>query len=290
MLFALCTLGLLCLILLLRLLHLRKDLRSLTEELHSAVESDSNTRLSTASGDASMREATDAWNEELQTLRRQRRQYLQGDRELKEAVTNMAHDLRTPLTAISGYLELLEREELSANAKRYTAVIRERTDSMRTLTEELFRYSLANAEEELPREGVCLNTALEDALCSFYGALTSAGLVPSVEICRTKVIRNLNREALNRILENLLNNACRYAEGDLKLRLTEQGEISMSNRSSMTKVEASRLFDRFYTVQTARGSSGLGLSIARTLTERMGGSISAEMEADKLTLRIIFKE
>ena len=281
-------LGLLCLILALRLFNLRRDLRTLTEELHPAIESDSNSLLTTSSGDRTLKAAVEAWNRELTTLRRERRKYEQGDRELKEAVTNMAHDLRTPLTAISGYMELLEKEELSENALRYSAVIRERTETMKTLTEELFRYSLVNGEETMERESVCLNTALEDALCAYYGALTAAGIIPKIEIGETPVKRQLDREALDRILENLLNNACKYAERELSVRLTEDGTIELSNPTTMSAVDAAKLFDRFYTVQTARGSTGLGLSIARTLTERMGGTIEAVSENGVLTIRLCF--
>lgn len=281
-------LGLLCIALALRLFNLRRDLRTLTEELHPAIESDSNSLLTTASGDRTLKAAVEAWNRELTTLRRERRKYEQGDRELKEAVTHMAHDLRTPLTAISGYMELLEKETLSENALRYCAVIRERTETMKTLTEELFRYSLVNGEETMERESVCLNAVLEDALCAYYGALTAAGITPKLEICEKSVICGLNREAVDRILENLLNNACKYAGRELTVRLSEDGTIALSNPTTMSSVDAARLFERFYTVQTAGGSTGLGLSIARTLTERMGGTIDAAAENGVLTIRLCF--
>ena len=281
-------LGLACLILALRLYHLRRDLRELSEELRSTAGSDSNTLLTTASGDKTVKATAELWNRELQALRKERRQYQQGDRELKEAVTHMAHDLRTPLTAISGYMELLEKEALCDDALRYCAVIRERTESMKALTEELFRYSLVNAEEKLAQESISLNAAVEDALCRFYGALTEAGITPDVALCDETVIRLLDRSALDRILENLLNNACKYADGSLRLRLSGDGTIELSNPSGISPVEAARLFDRFYTVQTAKGSTGLGLTIARTLTERMGGTMDAAAENGVLTIRLRF--
>ena len=281
-------LGLACLILALRLYHLRRDLRELSEELRSTAGSDSNTLLTTSSGDRTVKAAAELWNRELQALRKERRQYQQGDRELKEAVTHMAHDLRTPLTAISGYMELLEKEALCDDARRYCAVIRERTESMKALTEELFRYSLVNAEEKRTRESVSLNAAVEDALCRFYGALTEAGITPEVTLCEQSVMRTLDRSALDRILENLLNNACKYADGSLRLRLSGDGTIELSNPSGISPVDAARLFDRFYTVQTAKGSTGLGLTIARTLTERMGGTMDAAAENGVLTIRLRF--
>ena len=103
-------------------------------------------------------------------------------------------------------------------------------------------------------------------------------------------IRELDRSMLDRILENLLNNACRYAEGALTVRLSEDGSIELSNPTQIGSLEAAKLFDRFYTVRTAKGSTGLGLTIARTLTERMGGTIDAESENGLLTIRLRFNE
>ena len=95
-----------------------------------------------------MRRLTESINRELRSLRRERRRFQQGDLELKEAVTNISHDLRTPLTAICGYLDLLEQEEKSQNVQRYLSQIEDRTMALRQLTEELFCYSVLSCAQE----------------------------------------------------------------------------------------------------------------------------------------------
>ena len=273
-----------------KLLLMRRDLHTLSAQLHDHLQTDTNTLLTSASGDRALRTLAASLNVELTELRRQRLRYENGDRALKQAVTNVSHDLRTPLTAISGYLDLLESEEKSANAARYLALIENRTDAMARLTEELFRYSVILAEEEpLAREPVVLNDALAESLASFYGALTSRGITPQIEICDTRVTRLLDKDALARVLANILNNALKYSDGDLAVQLDEDGTLHFSNHAAaLDEVSTAQLFDRFFTVENARHSTGLGLSIAKSLTEQMHGEISAAYSDSLLTITLRF--
>ena len=101
--------------------------------------------------------------------------------------------------------------------------------------------------------------------------------------------RSLDRAALSRVLGNLLANALKYSAGDLDVVLSPDGAITLSNAApALDEVQVGRLFDRFYTVETGRGSTGLGLSIARSLTERMGGTISARYGAGRLWMEVRF--
>lgn len=145
------------------------------------------------------------------------------DRQLKEAITNISHDLRTPLTAICGYLDLLEQEEKSEVVNRYFEIIKERTTILKQLTEELFRYSyITSVNHEMIYENVQLNRALEESISSYYATLIE------------------------------------------------------------------QLFDRFYTVEAASKSTGLGLTIAKALTEQMNGKISATYEEGGLSIHLKF--
>lgn len=273
-----------------KVLLLRRDLRVLTTDLHDHLHTDSNTLLTSDSRDPALRAVAATLNDALVELRRQRLRYENGDRELKQAVTNISHDLRTPLTAINGYLDLLEGEEKSAAAARYLALIENRTDAMTRLTEELFRYSVILAEEEpLAHEPVVLNDALAESLASFYGALTSRGITPQIEICDARVTRLLDKDALARVLANILNNALKYSDGDLAVQLDEDGTLYFSNHAAaLDEVATAQLFDRFFTVENARHSTGLGLSIAKSLTEQMHGEISAAYSDSLLTITLRF--
>ena len=282
---AFCVVGLL-----LYLLSLRASLKEVARELNDKLKTDTNTLISISSGDRAMRTLASEINCQLQALRKERLKLQTGNGELTTAVTNISHDLRTPLTAICGYLDLLEQEPQSEKSGRYLAVIRERTDSMRSLTEELFRYSVIIATtDELHIEGVSLNDILEQSLAGFYGALSARGITPEIRIPEAAVVRKLDAAALRRIFDNILSNAVKYSDGDLTIRLWPDGTVSFSNSTpSLSRVQAEHLFDRFYTVETARNSTGLGLSIAKLLTEKMGGTITAEYENGHLQICIGF--
>lgn len=285
-----CSLALAALCLLAYLLVLRHSLREAAEELDEKLRTDTNTLISISTGDRAMQSLVTHINRQLQAPRRERLRLHSGNAELTAAVTNISHDLRTPLTALCGYLDLLEQEPQTEAAARHLAVIRERTDAMRALTEELFRYSVLTATaDELHTEPVCLNDVLEQSLAAAYGALSARGITPSVQLPEEKVIRPLDAAALRRVFDNILSNAAKYSDGDLAVVLAPDGEVTFSNRASaLSRVEAARLFDRFYTVDSARGSTGLGLSIAKLLTEKLHGTISADYENETLRICIAF--
>lgn len=226
----------------------------------------------------------------IRKLRAERRKFQKGDIELKNAVTNVSHDLRTPLTAIYGYLDLLEQEEKSEKVNRYIAVIKNRTEMLKQLTEELFRYSvILTSEEDLKIEPITINNVLEESIASFYTILKEKQISPKIIIPQKKIVRNLDRSALSRIFANLLNNVVKYSNGDLEVTLFENGEIHFINHASnLTEIEVGKLFDRFYTVNNARNSTGLGLSISKALVEKMNGTISAEYNNEMLNICIVF--
>ncbi len=277
-------------LLLIKIHLLQKSAQEIEDSFSEKLMTDSNTLIDISSRDKYMRHLAAEINIQLRQLQTERRKFQKGDLELKNAITNISHDLRTPLTAIYGYLDLLEQEEKSETVNRYIAVIRNRTEMLKQLTEELFRYSVILAsEEDLNLEPVVINNVLEESISSFYTILKEKKISPKITIPQKKVIRNLDRSALSRILANLLNNAVKYSDGDLEITLSENGEIRFRNHASnLTEIEVGKLFDRFYTVNNARNSTGLGLSISKTLTEKMHGTISAEYNHTMLTICIVF--
>lgn len=267
---------------------MRKSIIEINEDFADKLKNDTNTLISISSRDKTIRRLANDINIQLKELRRQRHRFVQGDTELKNAVTNISHDLRTPLTAINGYLDLLDNTEKNETAARYIEIIKNRTETLTQLTEELFRYSVITSPEYDSRvESVNVNSVLEESILVFYAALQEHNITPQIKMPETTVIRNVNHASLSRIFSNLINNALKYSDGDLNITLTSAGHITFTNTASaLSKVETERLFDRFYTVENARKSTGLGLSISRILIEQMNGTISAVYEKDRLTICI----
>ena len=278
-------------ILVIKIRTMQKSMDEICACLSEHLSSDTNQLITVSSGDKYVRHLAGEIARQLSELRRQRQRYINGDRELKEAVTNISHDLRTPLTAICGYLELLEAEEMTENTRRYIEQITNRTEALKALTEELFRYSVISSVSDLSYEKVNVGRVLEDTLISFYGAFEQKNITPQISLPDSAVFRSLDKSALSRIFGNIVSNTVKYSDGDFSVTMTEAGEITFSNTASeLSSVDVGKLFDRFYTVDSARKSTGLGLSIAKLLTERMGGCISADYKRNMLSITLFFNE
>ena len=276
----------------LKIYFLKKSAREIRRAFAEKIKYSTNTLIHISSHDADMKELASSLNVQLRSFHQSRRKYEHGDLELKEAVTNISHDLRTPLTAVYGYLKLLEKEGCSETCRHYLLAIENRIRALKQLTEELFHYTIAVSDtEDLVLERVNLNGILESSISAYYAVLKQHHITPQISMPEKAVMGTGNEDALSRILGNIINNTVKYSEGDLKITLTEKGEIFCSNHASgLTEVQAERLFDRFYTVNHARKSTGLGLSIAKALTEKMGGTISATYREEILTICILVPE
>ena len=169
-------------VLLAKVCFLRKSAHEIADAFRDRLTTDTNTLVNISTRDPYMRKLAAEINVQLRLLRKERHRYQQGDLELKEAVTNISHDLRTPLTAINGYLDLLEREEKSENVQRYLSQIQNRTEVLKNLTEELFRYSVVTSSLELKLERMDIVRALEESLLSFYAAMQEKGIQPEIEL------------------------------------------------------------------------------------------------------------
>ena len=277
--------------LLAKIYYLRRSANEIAEAFRDRLEKNTNVLIDISTRDHCMRKLADEINLQLRLLRKERQRYQHGDLELKEAVTNISHDLRTPLTAISGYLDLLEREEKSENIQRYLSQIKNRTEVLKCLTEELFRYSVVSSSQDLNPEHIDIVRALEENLLSFYAVMQEKGIQPGIELPEEPIYRDLDVGAVNRIFSNIISNALKYSDGDLSIKMDKNGCVTFSNTANnLTAVTVGRLFDRFYTVEANRNSTGLGLSIAKLLIERMGGYIEAIYNNGKLEIKVKFAE
>ena len=268
---------------------LKKAAGEISAAFEDRLKTDTNTLIDISSRDRDMRALAGSINAQLRLLRQEHLRYYQGNAELKNAITNISHDLRTPLTALCGYLDLMSQTGDPEKQAQYLAIMKERAELMKQLTEELFRYSVIVSDDNEPEtEPVYVNRLLAESISSFYPALTKRGIEPGIRLTEERIERNVNRTALSRVFSNLLNNAVKYSDGDLFIELSDEGVITFSNTArGLSAIDVERLFDRFYTVEAAHPSTGLGLSIARTLVERMGGTITAGYQDGRLTIRIV---
>lgn len=280
--------SILIVVLLAKIHTMKKSISYISNTLKTILEGDTNMLISCPSSDKDIVKFTRDLNRELKILRKLKLEYQNGNYELRKSITNISHDIRTPLTAIRGYLDLM-KEENNLN-KRYLKIIENKISEMEVLTEELFDYTFCiDRYKECDVENICVNEVLEESIVSFYAAFKRIGIKPIVDTTFERVTRKLNRNVLFRIFENIISNSLKYSEGDFKISLFPDGTITFSNRTSkIDRMVLANIFDRFYTVENARNKSGIGLSIAKQLVEMSGGEIDASVKKGELVIRIKF--
>lgn len=269
---------------------LHKSAAEIKEAFSEKLETETNTLIDISSRDPYMRELADTINSQLRLLRDERQRFQQGDANVKDAIANISHDIRTPLTAIRGYLDMLDQKEMSEEVRRCLSIIGDRTDVLNQMTQELFHYSVTTSGHIAQNsEPVSLNRILEESISAYYAVLKGCKITPSVAIPEKAVIRGLDKNALYRIFGNIISNAVKYSDGNHLITLYESGNIEFTNHAEdLDEIQAGRLLDRYYTVKTANKSTGLGLSIAKTLTEQMGGSIKVMYAEGMLHIQLLF--
>ncbi len=273
-----------------KLILIRKEINNITCSLAKILNTDTNKLLTCITSDKLLKNLVRVLNKRLKELRKLEIEYKQGNQSLKSAITNISHDLRTPLTAIRGYVELMEDENPNQQQQDYLRIIDAKVQDLGELTEQLFDFSKnLDLQQEIRVMPVCLNDVLIESIVSFYSLFKKCQMTPQLDLCEEKVVRLLNENILKRIFENIISNAVKYGQSDLKVRMTADGVIEFSNDTDeLDFTRLGKLFDRYYTVQDAKRSSGVGLSIARQLVDLSGGTIDASYQASVLKIMIRF--
>ena len=280
----------LCIFMCLKIYFFKRAIKEISDSLNDILNTDTNNLINISSSDEDIKKLATTLNINLKELRKQKLQYENGNQELKRVVTNISHDLRTPLTAINGYIDLMKNDKLSKEQEKYLSIIYNKSNELIELTEQLFDYSKAiDNNVELNKEKCCMNEVLEEVLVSYYTVFKENGITPEISICENKIYKMLNKATVVRIFENILPNISKYSNGNFKAELGDNGIITFSNKARMldaTTVE--KIFDRYFTVENAKKSTGLGLSIAKQLVELNGGKILAKYIDENLIIQIMF--
>ncbi|WP_232243074.1 sensor histidine kinase [Paenibacillus sp. GSMTC-2017] len=215
---------------------------------------------------------------------------IREERSFKELISNISHDLRTPLTAIKGYQQLLAISDLTSDQQKKLHIAQKHANELGRLIEHFFEYSyLMNAVPELNIERINLTNLVIECLASSITVLEQNHLPVHFEESPPVYIL-ADKELVTRIVQNLVHNCVQHAHGPIEVRLqtTDKAVLSFKNAvKSASSIDVKQLFDRFYTADKARKSStGLGLSIVKLLAEQLDGSTSASLEGSFLEIRV----
>lgn len=218
------------------------------------------------------------------------------NKNFKETITNISHDLRTPLTSANGYLQLMMNPETTQEKKQeYLHIIEERINTVKDMLEQLFEYARIEAKEyTLAKERISLNTILEQTISEFYEDFVQRGIEPKLQLTDKLLYVIGDEKALKRVFQNVLGNAIIHGKGNIEIKLEEKQNkkiIQFSNKTdSIEELDVEKLFERFYTTDKSRTkkTTGLGMSIAKQFVNEMQGQIKAELKEDIFTITIWF--
>jgi len=268
----------------------KRELQRLRHQLDVIIETDTNARLTTATSDRDVAAFAVSINAMLERNRHDLYEKNRAEAALKRAVTNISHDLRTPLTSALGYLQMLESTDLDGDARaRYVEIAKGRLEALSALMNSLFEFArVIEGDAELDIIAVNISNVLRDALSEFYVEFEARGFAVGVSIPDAPEIRLCNEDALRRILQNLLKNVCVHGKEFIRVRL-DDGAIEIANKADfLAEHDIENLFERFYTADASRTSknTGLGLAIAKELAVRMGGHITADLDGELFVIRV----
>lgn len=311
MVYALVILGFLSVILLFLLLLQRSELRSISRQLKEIKRQDTNELVHSIGSDKTSAQLINEINALLGEIQHSRVWYQQKNHALEQMMTNISHDLRTPLTSAMGYIHMIQNSDITEEEKeRELAIIENRLSRLEELINSFFEFSQIISNEKTPEKTeVNLVAVLEESIAHYYDDYCGQGREILLHCEPHKLMIHSNKNMLLRIFDNLINNAFKHGAGDLTVSiLTDSTELSecvqirfentmnplgmQNDPLQNSDMDINHIFDEFYTTDISRtkGNTGLGLAIVKQFTEMLHGSVSAENVGGFFVITVIFPE
>jgi len=283
--FILVVLGIIAIYFYARYLFIRKAIKEAKHELDDIISSlDENRIIKLTVPNKELEALLLSINNALYAIRKIINNCEKKESNLKKQIENVSHDFRTPLTSLIGYLHFIDQDSLSSDDVENLKIIKRKAQSLQKLTSNFYELSrLTAGEYTFDIELLDIGRILKETVMEYYKKFSDRNLIISIQIPDKSVKILLDFNALERVLENLLENACRYAKTSFSLSQEEKDDgvdiIFENDCEGINQNDLNHIFDRFYTIDAARSqdSTGLGLTIAKQLVENMGGQINASL-------------
>ncbi len=278
------------------LISLLSQMKSIRSQVHFISRNDTNKRITFYGKSRSFRRLAKDINEIIDSYDERHEKILREDKEIKDTLTNMSHDIRTPLTSLKGYFELLDQTDDPEERKKYTNIIYGRIESLSEILETMFLYTkVSNVNFKISIDPIECSKIILETLFEYYDDFQDKG--DEVDVDVEEGVRILgNEQSLKRIMQNLIRNSLVHGNGEVKLSVkSEEGKkvrISLENLLEEGQhPDPDKVFDRYYKGDASRhtGSSGVGLSVVKKLVESMNGDIRAFVGDGKFRIEMTFK-
>ena len=294
-------LSLICITLLVRMIMIRSSIRNLREELAKTRDADYNRQLIVPLVDGELSRLTTEINNGIEYQKGLKLEEAKSRRQLEQSISDIAHDLRTPFTVVKGNLQMLENEDLSPKGREYLEISRKKSESLKGMVDEFFELSVLESDTNVVEmEKIDLVNFLSEFIIENEAVIRGKNLEPEITLPEKSVFVQANKEMLSRVFSNLIGNILKYAKDSFELTVQEKTEEDGKKRGWIRigntvddpeAIDIEHIFDRTYRADKARsdGSAGLGLYIAKLLTEKQKGFMEAVLEDNKLYFDIVLK-
>lgn len=288
---------LICIGLAMRLHILRKNMKEIKNELVRTREMDYNRQITVDLVDKTLSEMTVELNRNLDYQKNLKRAAESSERILRQSVSDIAHDLRTPLTVINGNLQMLKREEnLSGKSREYLAASTAKCDEMKRMADDFFELSLLESDSKPVKTAIInITNLLMQFIADNEAVVRENRLQPQIEFPERTVFAMGDEQLIMRMLGNLLNNVIKYARDSFRVALelseNECGIVFENSVQDSAQINTEKLFERTYMADKSRNAkgAGLGLYIVKLLAQKQGGRVAAFFENDKLNIAVYLK-
>lgn len=273
----------------------QRQVKDICRQLTFLIEHDSNMLINREFDMGGIGTLSDRLNELLELRRKEKQHYQEKETLIADTYTNLSHVIRTPLTSLDGYFQLMEECENVEDQKRYLSIIHERIQSLNEMLEELFTFTkLKNEFYNLELTPCSINRILKKTVFSYYDDWARMEIQPDMQITEEQLYIHGNRQGLRRVIQNVIKNGLDHGEKKISIELERnqnQAVLRISNQVTYPEqINIDHVFERFYKADAARSktSTGLGLSIARELVSRLNGQIEAKIEKEEFIVEMRF--
>lgn len=220
-----------------------------------------------------------------------------NENNLRQTIADMSHDLRTPLTSIIGYIQLMGLHNIDENEKKeYINIAGQRAKTLENLLNDFYELSLIESMDyEINLKKLNITKVLQEEVLARYADFAGRGIKPDIEIPDENIYIIADEKCIERVIENLLSNSIKYAKDKVNIVLKSEKDSAMlkisNTASNITDEDAEKIFDRFYMADKTRSGNGtgLGLSIVKGLVQKMNGTVSADLKDNVLSIYCRFK-
>lgn len=273
----------------------QRQVKDICRQLAFLMKHDSNMLIHREFGLGGIGMLSDRLNDLLELRRKEKQYYQEKETLIADTYTNLSHDIRTPLTSLDGYFQLMEACENVEEQRRYLNIIHERIHSLNEMLEELFMFTkLKNESYRLELTSCCINRILKETVFSYYDDWVRREIQPDIQITEEQLYIDGNKQGLSRIIQNVIKNGLDHGEKKIRIVLKREQNRAVLRISNQViaseQIDIEHVFDRFYKADAARSktSTGLGLSIAREFVRRMNGEIGAKIEKNEFIVEMSF--